>query len=197
MNIKKFKGGYDKNFTYVIDNGKDCFIIDPAFPFEDIMQYIKKSGFQLNFVIFLHSHFDHIMDLDKYKEKKNLVYGHESTPIWVDKKLKDKDTIGIPDAMFTVLHTPGHKHDCICLYTDKILFTSDTLFVEGCGRVDLPGADPDKMFDTLQKLKSLPDDTIIYPGHDYGSTETSTIGKEKTNNRFFKMNKEEFMQTRL
>ncbi len=197
MNIKSFKGGYDNNFTYVIDNGDECFILDPAIPFEDIIDYIKKNGFVLKFVVFLHSHFDHILDLDRYREKGIPIYGHESTPIGVQKKLKDNDVIGIKEVNLKVLHTPGHKFDAICLYGDGKLFTSDTLFVEGCGRVDLPGAEPGKMVDTLEKLRNLPDETVVYPGHDYGSTETSTIGREKQHNRFFKMSKETFMDERL
>ena len=184
MNIKTLSGGYDHNFTYVVDNGKECFVIDPALPFEEIIDYIKKQNLTLKFVIILHSHFDHIMDLDKYREKGFNLFGHESSPIFVHKKLKEKDEVGVAGAMFKVIHTPGHKFDAICLFDGTHLFTSDTLFVEGCGRVDLPGSDPTLMPATLEKLKSLPDDTIIYPGHDYGPTPTSTIGKEKKNNPY-------------
>ena len=197
MHIKTFKGGYDHNFTYIVEGGNECFIVDPAFPFEDVMAYIKQKSLTLQFVIFLHSHFDHILDLDKYREKEIPIYGHESTPIGVQKKLKEGDKIGVSDAKFEVLHTPGHKSDCICLYDGKNIFTSDTLFVDSCGRVDLPGSDPEKMVTTLERLKELPDDTIIYPGHDYGSSPTSTIGREKQNNRFLKMTKEEFLKDRV
>lgn len=184
MNIKTLHGGYDKNLTYIIDNGKDCFVIDPALPFEEIISEIKKNNLNLKFVIVLHSHFDHIMDLDRYREKGFEIVGHESSPIFLNKKLKDNDQIGINGAMFKVIHTPGHKFDAICLYNGESIFTSDTLFVEGCGRVDLPGSEPKVMIETLNKLKQLPDETIIYPGHNYGSTPTSTIGREKMNNPY-------------
>ncbi len=140
---------------------------------KEVIEYAKQ--FEVVGVVVMHSHFDHIVELEKYPWK---IYGHESTRVKVDEKLKD-EIFG-----FKVLHTPGHIYDAICLYGYGKLFTSDTLFVEGCGRVDLEGAEPEKMQETLEKLKQLPDETVIYPGHDYGSTPSSTIGREKVNNGF-------------
>ncbi len=197
MRIKTFKGGYDGNFAYVVDSGEECIIIDPSVLSKQIFDYISENNLKLKFVVIMHSHFDHLVDLEIYSKKGIPIYGHESIEQEVDRKLKDNDKIGIKEVEFKVLHTPGHRFDCICLYDGKNLFTSDTLFVEGCGRVDFPGSDPEKMVETLELLKSLPDETIIYPGHDYGSSPTSTIGKEKENNRFFKMNKDEFISERI
>jgi hydroxyacylglutathione hydrolase len=196
MKIKTFLGGYDHNFTYVVYNESKCCVIDPAISAQEVLSFVKENGLEVAFVVFLHSHFDHIVDLDKYRSAGIPIYGHESTKIVVDKGLKEGGTIGFGDVKFDVLHTPGHCFDCLCLKLGDKLFTSDTLFVEGCGRVDLEGSEPEKMVETLERLKNLPDNTIFYPGHDYGSTETSTIGREKENNRFFRMNKEEFLRDR-
>jgi hydroxyacylglutathione hydrolase len=198
MQIKTFKGGYDDNFSYVIYSGKKCCIIDPAVPAQEILDWIKHEGLELQFVVVMHSHHDHIVDLDAYKDLDIEVYGHESTKdVSITKKVDEGDLIGFGETKFKVLHTPGHIYDCICLLGDGKLFTSDTLFVQGCGRVDFAGSEPEKMFDTLQRLKNLPEDIIVYPGHDYGSTPTSTIGREKKNNQFFEMSKEEFLKQRL
>ncbi len=193
MNIKTFKGGYDNNFTYLIDNDKECFVIDPAVPSQQVLDYIKEKNLELKFVIFLHSHHDHIVEMDKYQVP---IYGHESTNLKVDKKLSDNEEVGIEGVMFKVLHTPGHRFDCICLYDGKHLFTSDTLFVEGCGRVDFEGSDPQAMVETLNKLKQLPEHTIVLPGHDYGSIPVSTIKHEKEHNRFMKMTPKDFIKIR-
>ncbi|MBT3835617.1 MBL fold metallo-hydrolase [Candidatus Woesearchaeota archaeon] len=191
MNIKTFKGGYDDNFTYIIDNGKECIIIDPAVPLTQLQEYIKEHNLQLKFVVMMHSHRDHIVDLDKYKVP---VYGHESTKIQITNPVKDNDEISIPNITFKVLHTPGHRFDCICLFDGKHLFTSDTLFIEGCGRVDFEGSEPELMQQTLEKIKNLPEHTIILPGHDYGSTPISTIGREKKNNPYLNKSEKYFLR---
>jgi len=187
MEIKSFCGGYDQNFTYVISSNKECCIIDPAVSAEKILSFIYKKNFNPLFVVFLHSHFDHVVDLDIYHKKGIPVYGHRSTKITVDKGLEDGDVLAVGEIKLMVMHTPGHLYDSICLLAGKNLFTSDTLFVQGCGRVDFPGSNAKEMFNTLKRLKELPGDTVIYPGHDYGPTSTSTINKEKYENRFFKL----------
>lgn len=196
MEIKTFKGGYDNNFTYIIHNNKKAAIIDPAVPAQEIFDYVKDKELEIQFVVIMHSHFDHLVDLEKYRKLAIPIYGHESSKVMLDKKLKDNEIISFDNFKFRVLHVPGHRYDCLCLLIENNLFTSDTLFVEGCGRVDLPGSEPEVMFETLERLKQLPDNTTIYPGHDYGSTATSTLGKEKKNNRFLKMDKEEFLKDR-
>ncbi|HIJ10626.1 TPA: MBL fold metallo-hydrolase [Candidatus Woesearchaeota archaeon] len=197
MHIKTFKGGYDNNFTYLIIDGKECCVLDPAIPSKNIFSFVEKEGLTITFVLFMHSHFDHIVELEQYKEKGIPIYGHESTKIEVDRKVKDNDILTVGETELNIMHTPGHRYDCVCVLVENNVFTSDTLFVGGCGRVDFEGSDPDAMFETLQKLKQLPDETIIYPGHDYGSTPRSTISKEKKQNFFFKIGKAEFLRRRL
>lgn len=194
MEIKSFRGGYDHNFTYVLSSKKECCIIDPAVPADKVLSFIREKNLWVIFVIFLHSHFDHIIDLAVYRKEGIPIYGHSSTKIPVDRKLEDGDILAVGEIKIDVLHTPGHLYDCICLLTGKNLFTSDTIFVQGCGRIDFPGSDPEKMFYTIERMKRLPEDTIIYPGHDYGPTPTSTIGNEKHKNQFFRLSKEEFFK---
>ncbi|MBU0460708.1 MAG: MBL fold metallo-hydrolase [Nanoarchaeota archaeon] len=185
MIIKTFQGGYDNNFAYLIIENNQCALLDPAVPAETILNYIQENNLTLKFIVIMHSHFDHTVDLDKYRKQGILLYGHPSTKIEIDQKIEDKDILELGSLKLKVIHTPGHTPDAICILIDNKLFTSDTLFVECCGRTDLEGGDANQLKQSLNKLKQLPDDTMIYPGHDYGSTKTSTIGKEKHNNPHF------------
>ncbi len=193
MILKTFKGGYDSNFTYVVHDTTHAVILDPAVPALEVLNYIETQKLNVLAVVILHSHFDHVVDLPIYRSKKIPLWAHQSIQLPIDHKLKDNDTFGVGSLKFSVMHTPGHRYDCICLLTDKHLFTSDTLFIDSCGRVDFPGSDPQLMAETLEKLRQLPDDTIIYPGHDYGKKQTSTLGEQKKSNPFLKMSKEEFL----
>jgi glyoxylase-like metal-dependent hydrolase (beta-lactamase superfamily II) len=100
-----------------------------------------------------------------------------------DVPLEDGRTLAVGKLEVQVLHTPGHTPDGCCFLAGKALFTGDTLFVGECGRVDLADSDVEAMYDSLmRRLFELPDDLVVYPGHDYGRTSTSTIGREKREN---------------
>ena len=186
MQIKTFCGVYDHNFSYLIIEGKECALIDPAVPAVEILNYVNENGLRLKFIVIMHSHFDHLVDLLKYRKEGISWYGHQDLKIKVDKTIEDGNLIYLGKIQMKVMHTPGHTPDAICLLLDNHLFTSDTLFVGGCGRTDLPGGNSDQLKRSLNRLQQLSDSVIIYPGHDYGSTKTSTIKKEKQNNPYFK-----------
>ena len=131
----------------------------------------------------MHSHFDHIIELNKYNSK---IFAFESSPIEKDKPLKNNQTISLAGFKIKVLHTPGHCSDSICLLIDNKLFTSDTLFVGSIGRTDLEGADDKEMKASLELIKDLPSETEVYPGHDYGIKPKSTIGYERVHNPFLR-----------
>jgi glyoxylase-like metal-dependent hydrolase (beta-lactamase superfamily II) len=99
------------------------------------------------------------------------------------------DVLELGNLKIEFIHTPGHTPGSQCFLVNGRLVSGDTLFVKGCGRVDLPGSDPAKMYESLtQKLAKLPDDTILYPGHDYADRPTSTIGDEKRTNYYLRIN---------
>ena len=103
----------------------------------------------------------------------------------IDRQVRDGDRLPVGQVEFTVLHTPGHTPGGICLYTPGHLFTGDTLFVDNAGRTDLPGSSLQQLVDSIQhKILPLPDDTIIWPGHDYGDTPTSTLAQQKSDNPY-------------
>jgi glyoxylase-like metal-dependent hydrolase (beta-lactamase superfamily II) len=93
------------------------------------------------------------------------------------------------------MHTPGHTPGSQCFLVDDNLVSGDTLFIGGCGRVDLPGSDPAQMYDSLvNKLKVLPDDTVLYPGHHYADRPRTTMGEEKKRNLYLRFNRlEDFL----
>jgi glyoxylase-like metal-dependent hydrolase (beta-lactamase superfamily II) len=99
-----------------------------------------------------------------------------------DVLLKDEKTLQLGEITFEVIHTPGHTPGGICLHAEGHLFTGDTLFVGDSGRTDLPGGDRPTLGRSIRRLMQLPDDTVVWPGHDYGPMPASTIGWEKRNN---------------
>ena len=113
-----------------------------------------------------------------------LQMGFEPSPP-ADMTVKDGDRLVIGKVSLKVIHTPGHSPGGICLLADGQLFTGDTLFVGSIGRTDLPGASEQQFLTSIkEKLLTLPDETIVWPGHDYGPAPSSTIGLEKTLNPF-------------
>jgi len=100
-----------------------------------------------------------------------------------DISVKDGDSINFGNSKLKVLHTPGHSKDSMCLIGDGKLFSGDTLFVGNCGRIDLPGGSAQDLYHSLfDVLHSLDDNLVMYPGHNYGHSNMSTIGEEKTTN---------------
>jgi glyoxylase-like metal-dependent hydrolase (beta-lactamase superfamily II) len=100
----------------------------------------------------------------------------------VDGHLTDGERIRVGDLALEVIHTPGHTPGGVCLYADGNLFTGDTLFVGDSGRTDLPGGDRPTLGASIRRLMTLPEDTVVWPGHDYGPTPSSTLGWEKRHN---------------
>jgi hydroxyacylglutathione hydrolase len=178
---------------------KEACVIDPGADASKIMNFIRKNGLELKFVINTHGHGDHIAankdlaapiyihaaDKDCLTDpKKNLSAGIFMVDIIsprASRILEDGDTIELGKLKLKVIHTPGHTKGSISLALDNMIFTGDTLFHGGVGRADLLGGDEDELLDSIKKkLLVFKDDTIIYPGH--GGP--STIGEERKNNPF-------------
>ena len=120
---------------------------------------------------------------------------HDASTLQNDMTVKNGDSIKFGCSELIVYHTPGHSKDSICLVGDGKIFSGDTLFVGNCGRIDLPGGSANELYHSLfDVLHSLDDNLVLYPGHDYGMTTTSTIGNEKTTNPVMqKMNEDSFV----
>jgi glyoxylase-like metal-dependent hydrolase (beta-lactamase superfamily II) len=175
--------GQMANFTYILAdvNSHEAALIDPSWELEKIFATMKKNTWEVRYIINTHTHFDHVLG----NEQAGSVTGakiiqHENSTHFNDIVVKDGQVISIGDIMLKIIHTPGHSKDSMCIVVNnESVFTGDTLFVGSCGRTDLPGSDTSEMYDSLfEKIANLDKSLIVYPGHDYGSTQTTTIGRE-------------------
>jgi hydroxyacylglutathione hydrolase len=208
MDIEQIKVGFMDVFCYLIScpPGKEALVIDPAGDEEKVFTRIKERGLTLKYIVNTHGHPDHTCGNAKMKklagarivmhELDNQIFtsgqGREMARQWgftpsppADVTVKDGDEIIVGDITLKVLHTPGHSPGGICLLGDGNLFTGDTLFVGAVGRTDLPGASFDDFMKSIkERLLTLPGETIVWPGHDYGARTTSTIEVEKRTNPY-------------
>ncbi len=175
------------NFSYIIadDTTREAAVVDPSFNAGEILRILKAENLKLKYIINTHGHSDHTAgneELHSISDVKTVV--HRLSRVGADILVDDGDIIHLGNVSVEVIHTPGHTPDSICLLVNKKkLLTGDTLFVGECGRTDLPGGNPKSMYYSLfNKLLKLADDVEVYPGHDYGTKPSSTIGEEKRSN---------------
>jgi len=186
MKIAQIPVGSMLNFSYIVYDEKNSIgtIIDPSWDLEKLLVFLEKNNITVKYIINTHTHFDHILGNDHISEiTKAKIIQHEKSTQKKGRSVVDHENISIGELNLEVLYTPGHSEESICLIVNKeSIITGDTLFVGNCGRVDLPGSNPEKMYDSLSKVANLDDSLVVYPGHNYGSTPISTILNEKTNN---------------
>ncbi len=190
-------------FCYLIgdEETKEAVLIDPSSDFEKINSVIDKYQFKITKIINTHGHFDHIGG-NRYFIKKTgaLLLIHQADYYFLEKNvnrfisflkggryikhdvklLNDGDIISVGNAGIEVIHTPGHSPGSICLYYRGNLFTGDTLFTEGMGRTDFQGGNGEAIIDSIKKrILTLPDETVIWPGHHYGRFPVTSVREQK------------------
>lgn len=188
--IKQLAVGPMMNFAYLIGDGEAgvSAAVDPGWDAPEIAAAAREAGWKIEAILLTHSHFDHAQAIsDLVALTGALVYVHAEEAASVPKGAQTSPThdgtvIKVGGLEISCIHTPGHTPGSQCFLVDGALFTGDTLFVDGCGRVDLPGSDPRKMIESLARLSALPPDTAIYPGHDYGPSKASTIADQLATN---------------
>ena len=209
MFLKQMEVGHMAVFAYIVGdpNSGQGAVIDPADNLEDIIATARKNNIHIKYIINTHGHVDHISGNKEMKDKTGAqIIIHEqdadmliSTPQMLlkmfgaqksppaDITVTDGSDIVIGNISLKVMHTPGHSPGSMALYTPGHVFTGDTLFVEAVGRTDLPGGSwPLMRRSIMERLFTLPDETKVLPGHNYGSMSTSTIGHEKNYNPFLR-----------
>lgn len=198
MIVHQIQVGNMQNFTYIVedDDTNEGIVIDPSWDLGEIQQIITRKNLKIKYIVNTHHHFDHTLGNQGMVDFTGAqIIQHENSQLQKDIVVKNGDVIKFGNSELKVLHTPGHSKDSICLIGDGKLFSGDTLFVGNCGRVDLPGGSAKELFHSLlDVLYGLDEDLVLYPGHNYGLTEISTIGKEKLTNLVFqKRTEEEFL----
>jgi len=188
MIIKQISIGYMDNFSYLIgcENTRQALVIDPGPDVDQIVSMAETESLEIVAIVNTHGHGDHTAGNAALKERTGArVIIHELDgdryPA-ADVLFSNEKTLQLGDLTFDVIHTPGHTPGGICLHAQGNLFTGDTLFVGDSGRTDLAGGDRPTMGKSICRLMELPDETVVWPGHDYGPTPSSTLGWEKRNN---------------
>ena len=188
-------------YTYIISSGKgrEALIIDPVIEHTDeYIEVLKNLDLKLVKVIDTHIHADHVTGLNELNQRTNCVriMGENSKSEVIDVKLKDEENVNIENIELKAIYTPGHT-DCSYSYVmnDRV-FTGDTLLINGTGRTDFQNGSAYDAYESLfGKLLKLPEETLVYPAHDYNGKKNSTIGDEKINNpRLQVSSKEEYAE---
>lgn len=172
--------------TYLLTNGDLAILVDPVRErVETYRRELIERRLTLQLVLETHTHADHLMfSRDIIDALKVPVVMHELSPSpLVSQHVVHGDTIELGDERIEVLHTPGHTPDSVSYVLPGAVLTGDTLMINGSGRTDFPGGDPGAQYDAITKLLfALPDDTVVWPGHDYRGNTQSTIGEQKQSN---------------
>lgn len=186
MIFHQIDAGGDRNFAYLIADKKGgvAAIFDPPpdpARYEDL---VARDNLTVKYIVVTHGHSDHSWGLAPAKKRfGGKVVGHVSILSGVDLKVDDGDTLKLGDLTLKFIYTPGHSDDHVCIVCENKLISGDILFVGKVGGTDL-GSGARKEWDSLQRLLDLPDETEVWPGHNFGTDPTSTIGREKMTNPF-------------
>jgi len=196
------------NYIYIIAcaHTREAGVVDPAWDVAAILESCRSLDLKLKHILITHAHPDHVNGLEALLEVTGAtVWLHSAEVVFIremadrfqipigfmDKysarirAVSDEEEIHVGRLQVRCLHTPGHSPGSQCFLVGKNLLSGDTLFVGACGRVDIPGGDPEKLWWSLnRKLWALEDDIVVYPGHNYGNRPSSTLGEQKRSNPY-------------
>ncbi len=200
--FKQIQLGPMNNYIYIIGNSQtqEAVVVDPAWDTNAIRLAAEEANLNIVGALITHGHPDHINGIDDLLTTHDIpiyVSKHEASfykPITENlKEVSDMDSINLGEIQIDFLHTPGHTPGSQCFLLHGNLVSGDTLFLDGCGRCDLPGGDLDTMLDTLaNRLCKLPDSTIIFPGHNYHHLHCDSLEHQKQSNPYLS---QEYLQS--
>lgn len=206
--VHRMEIGPMMNFVYLVGcpSSRTAAVVDPAWDAPAILRQAREAGLRIGHVLLTHGHPDHInalepllaeVEAEVVLHEEELTYVRRAAgafgldPGWFEARshgirtVSNGEIVRVGNLAVQCLHTPGHTPGSQCFLVEGCLFSGDTLFVDACGRVDTPGGDAKKMWRSLcRTLRELPDSTLLYPGHDYGGSPTSTLGEQKRNNPY-------------
>ena len=196
------------NFVYAIGDREtnECVLVDPAYGVAELLSIVGADGMTVTGALATHYHADHVggtmMGYSIQGVRELLgeigvkVHIQAAEQEWVKKVtgLSDSDlavhqpgdVVTVGDIPIQLVHTPGHTPGSQCFLIGNALVSGDTLFLDGCGRTDLPGSNPEDMYDSLQRLAKLPEDVIVFPGHQYHPAPFATLGEVCASNYVFR-----------
>lgn len=206
MIFKKLVLGMLHTNCYILgdDVTGEVAVFDPGAKAKNIIDTIEKNGYKVKYIIITHAHFDHVLALDElkdtYPDAKIVLHSADEPYLNLDHDnfsrhfktyppkhtadicVNDGDKLSVGNVELTIWHTPGHSRGSMCVLTEDLVISGDTLFYMSIGRTDFDGGDFDTIVKSLKRLATLPDETKVYPGHG----DATTIGFEKENNQFMR-----------
>jgi hydroxyacylglutathione hydrolase len=196
------------NFVYLLGDRStgECVIVDPAYAVDELLDLAEADGMRVSGVLATHYHPDHVGGsmMGHHIEGVTRLLERQQVPVhvqrdeapWITRTTglapedlaihEPGDVVQVGSVEIELVHTPGHTPGSQCFLVRGRLVSGDTLFLDGCGRTDLPGSDAAAMYDSLQRLARLPEDTIVCPGHRYSLPSTGTLGAVREANYVFK-----------
>ena len=205
--LKQMEIGPMENFVYLVGDRqtREVFVVDPAWDVDLILDTAQKEDLTVRGALVTHTHFDHVNGLESLLQKTDgIVYIHTNEASFLKgmkeniKKISGSEKLKIGNVEITFLHTPGHTPGSQCFLVNDNLISGDTLFINACGRCDLPGGNAEEMYHSLKQLSELDESTTLFPGHNYADEPTSTIGNEKKSNPYMQSaNLQDFLKFRM
>ncbi|MFH1722993.1 MAG: MBL fold metallo-hydrolase [Elusimicrobiota bacterium] len=195
MYVRQLELGPMANFVYLIGDPetKECAVVDPAWNVPALLEAARADGYRITKVLLTHGHSDHINGVEAVlREHAVPVHVHEADAFALRhvgeglRKSADGEKVRLGEMEIACIHTPGHTEGSQCLLVRGHLLTGDTLFIGGCGRVDLAGSDPEKMYHSLRRLAALEDAVRVLPGHDYSAEKSALLGAERERNPYIR-----------
>jgi glyoxylase-like metal-dependent hydrolase (beta-lactamase superfamily II) len=207
--IEQIEIGPMQNFTYLVGSRttREVVVVDPAWDVDGLLKHLAERDYILSGALITHYHPDHcggaygghtVEGIAELLETHPVrVYTHKEEADGLKKvtgvsetdiiRVESGDKLSVGDVEVEFLHTPGHTPGSQCFRIKNTLVSGDTLFINGCGRVDLPGSNSEDMYRSLQKLSELPEETLLLPGHNYGHVPNATMGETKEQNTYLRV----------